>query len=137
MMLRRFIVLAFVGLAAPAGADPYYPAGDIAWPTYLLVTKSYDATLSCGQLQSEIAKVDGDIHLLHVAQNRVEDALRTAYDTQGATGRDVGGAMLNTAVTKAGLIYSQGRDQIRESARLASLRREHLQNLAARCPSPR
>jgi len=137
MMLRSFAVLALLGLAAPVGADPYYPNAEIVWPTYLLVTKSYDASLTCEQLRVEIAKVDGDIHLLHVAQDRVEDALHAAYDTQGSTGREVGGAMLNTAVTKAGLMYSQGREQIRESARLAALRHDHLKDLAARCSASR
>jgi len=137
MVVRSFTVMVFLGLFAPAWAGPYYPEAEIVWPTYVLVVKSYDVALSCPQLQAEIAKVDGDIHLLHVAQNRVEDALRAAYDTQGASGREVGGSMLNTAVTKAGGTYTEGRAQIRESARIAQLRRDHLQDLSGQCPASR
>lgn len=128
--------LGFAIFSLPAAADPYYKDPDIVWPTYTLVSKSYDITLTCPKLQAEIDKVEADIRLLNHAQNKVEEAMHRSFDTQNSAGRDVDGALLNTAVSKAGSIYTEGREQIRESRRVAELRREHLQGLASTCKAP-
>ena len=135
MAPRNFSGWAFLlaALTAAASAGSYYPDPAIVWPTYLLVEKSYDAQLTCPRLASEIAKVESDITLLKRAQVRVEDALRISYDTQGSAGREQGGAMLNTAITRAGFLYTEGREQIRESRRIAEARRDHLQGLTGSC----
>jgi len=135
-MIMRSVLMLGLGLAvlsAPVAADPYYKDPDIVWPTYTLVSKSYDSTLSCPQLQAEIDKVDADIRLLRHAQDKVEDAMRRSFDTQNSAGREVDGTLLNTAVSKAGSIYTEGREQIRESRRVAELRRSHLGELTASC----
>ena len=134
MFLRVIAALAaFCGATAFAFAEPYDGERPIEWPKYLLVGKSYDATLSCSKLNEEIDKVDIDITALHKAKVRVEDALRLSIDTQNSAGREEGGVLLNTAVSRAGQIYTVGRAQIRESLRIAEARRDHLQSFQGSC----
>lgn len=133
MLLRVIAVSAFCSFTALAFADPYDGERPIEWPKYLLVGKSYDATLSCSKLNEEIDKVDTDITALHKAKVRVEDALRLSIDTQNSAGREEGGVLLNTAVSRAGQIYTVGRAQVRESLRIAEERRDHLETFRGSC----
>jgi hypothetical protein len=135
--MRISLLAAAAVLSAPALAGPYYPDPAIVWPTYLLIEKSYDSALSCPKLAAEIDKVSGDISLLAKAQVQVQEALRNSFDTQNSAGREVDGALLNTAYSRAGSLYSEGRMQIRESRRIAEARRDHLKSLEKTChPEP-
>lgn len=105
---------------------------DIVWPTYTLVEKSYDKTLTCSRLQAEIDHVNSDIKMLIKARLMSEKALHQAYDTQSAVGRDQGG-FLNTGTAKVAFSYADAREQIKESRRIAELRRDHLRDLLPSC----
>jgi hypothetical protein len=126
------ILCAAVLWAAPVSADPYFKDPDIVWSNYVLIEKPYDTKLSCPRLKAEIAHVESDIRILIKAQRRTEDAIRQAFDTQNSMGRDQGG-FLNTGTSKVAFAYVKGRDQIKESRRIAELRRDHLQSLLPSC----
>jgi hypothetical protein len=140
--MKKSIVLLAAGSAFAIGAASFasnsikFHDDDIIWPTYVLVTKSYDAKLTCTRLRAEIAYVESDIRLLVKARLKAEQALRTSYDTQTSMGREQAGAFLNTATNKAGFSYVEARDQIRESRRVAELRRDHLNELLPNCVEP-
>jgi hypothetical protein len=131
--MRKPITLLVIGAAfvlctavRPAQDD------DIVWPTYLLVEKSYDKTLTCSRLRTEIDRVNADIKTLIKARLMSEKALRQAYDTQSAVGREQGG-FLNTGTAKEAFSYAEAREQIKESRRIAELRRDHLMELLPSC----
>ncbi len=125
---------AFIAASASAG-NPKFHDDDIIWPTYTLVSKSYDATLSCPKLRAEIDHVNSDIGMLIKARHMAERAWRSAEDTQSAMGRDQGG-FLNTGTAKVAFSYVQARDEIKESQRVAELRRDHLVELLPSCKAP-
>lgn len=131
--MQKFAALLVIGAAfvlntaaRPAQDD------DIVWPTYALVEKSYDKTLTCSALHAEIDHVNSDIKMLIKARLMSEKALRQAYDTQSAVGREQGG-FLNTGTAKEAFSYAEAREQIKELRRVAELRRDHLLGLVATC----
>jgi hypothetical protein len=135
-MIGRVRILAsaaatFALLGATALADE-----DIVWPTYVVVAKPHDASLSCPQLHTVIDKVAADIKLLDKAQRQAEDAVRTTYDTQSSSGREVDGVLLNTATTKWGFRYTAAREQIMASRKLAEARQAYLNGLVLGCKNP-
>ncbi len=134
--MRKSITLLVLGAAfvlctaaRPAQDD------DVVWVTYLLVEKSYDKTLTCSALHAEIDHVNSDIKMLIKARLMSEKALRQAYDTQSAVGREQGG-FLNTGTAKEAFTYADAREQIKESRRIAELRRDHLMELVPSCKGP-
>ena len=140
--MSRSVICLIVGgglLLVTASAEAIHTSdhdNDIVWPTYTLVTKSYDAGLPCTRLRAEIDHVDSDIRMLVKARAMAENAWRQAEDTQSAMGREQGGAFLNTGTAKVAFSYVQARDEIKESLRIAELRRGHLLGLTASCKQP-
>jgi hypothetical protein len=129
-------VIAGAALSAAAAAPVVLGQDDIVWPRYVLVSKSYDTRLTCPQLQTEIDRVNSDLHMLMMAKLKAEQALRQAYDTQTSMGREQAGAFLNTGTAKVAFAYMDARDEIKESRRIAELRRDHLVQLIPLCKPP-
>lgn len=131
--MRKPITLLVIGAAfvlctavRPAKDD------DIVWPTYLLVEKSYDKTLTCPRLRTEIDRVNADIKMLIRARMMAQNAIHQAHDNQDSTGREQGG-FLNTGTAKAAFSYAEAREEIKESRRIAEMRRDHLMELVPSC----
>jgi hypothetical protein len=129
------IVAAAVAFGAARAGNIKAHDDDIVWPTYTLVSKSYDTRLTCPRLKAEIDHVNSDIRMLVKARDMAENAWRRAEDTQSAMGRDQGG-FLNTGTAKVAFTYVRARDEIKESQRVAELRRDHLVELLPSCKAP-
>jgi hypothetical protein len=107
---------------------------DIVWPTYSQAEHSGDAALTCGQLQGEIAHVSSDISLMHKAQTRVQDVLRSAFDLERYGGSNGPGGQRISAGTVGGKeSYAAARGEIVASLQVAMARREHLKSLEPAC----
>ena len=133
--MRHAIVLAMVMAAPQALAQSQ---SDIVWPTYDRVALVSDPLLNCGALQAEIAHVTSDISLLRKAQNRVEEALHSAFDMERYGGRNgPGGMRVSTGAADGKESYAAARSQIVASLRVAQERRDHLKGLEPDCkPGP-
>jgi hypothetical protein len=127
-MRLAFLLAGAAVMAAAAMAD-----GDIIWPRYVLVTKSYDAELTCPQLKAEIGRVGSDIELLKRAQDKAEESIETIRNMQQVMNRDQSNFSNTKADENSGMPYIQARNEIRESRRIAGLRRDHLTELAPSC----
>jgi hypothetical protein len=130
-VMRNFLIAVLAG--ATVLAVPVAAGDDIVWPVYTLVAKSYDTRLTCPQLRAEIGNVEKDIRILTKARRQTEEAIRTMRETQTSMGRDQGGSFLNTGTSKASFEYIEARDQMKESKRIAELRRDHLNGLVPSC----
>ena len=111
---------------------------DIVWPTYDRAALVSDPLLNCAALQAEIAHVTSDISLLRKAQNRVEEALHTAFDMERYGNRNgAGGMRVSAGAANGKEAYAGARSQIVASLRVAQERRDHLKGLEPDCkPGP-
>jgi hypothetical protein len=129
--------LSFVAVLAPAGALAVSQS-DIVWPTYDHVEHSGDASLDCSQLQARITHVGSDVALMHKAQARVEDVLRSAFDIErygGSTGP--GGQRISSGAVNGKEGYAAARGEIVASLKVAMARQVHLKSLEPACrPAP-
>jgi hypothetical protein len=127
---------AFVAAAFAAG-----PVGDIVWPEYTLVSKPYDAKLTCTQLKAEIDRVDADLWTLRQAHSKAADAARVTAQMRSPTGMPLSDTS-NIRTSNGGGLYAETLSRVNESRDIAKARREHLEGLLPACknepaaPSP-
>lgn len=119
-------------LGAPVAAD------EIVWPTYSQVSHSTDAALDCAQLDAELAHVSADIKMLAKARDRVEEAMKTAFDLQrySAAQRQGSAVFTGGGAGAAAEGYPKAREEIVASERIARARHDFLTNLKSVCKTP-
>jgi len=121
-----------VALVATPVADAADSDTEIVWPTYKLVDKPYDRTLTCDRLEEEITHVSDDLHLLKVAKFKVEEAVRTIREMQQVMSRDQT-SFSNIKSDESGLSFIDARTAIKDSQDIAEQRRDHLEALRQTC----
>jgi len=130
--------LAAITLLLAASRVQAQSQSDVVWPTYDSAERSSDAGLDCPALKAEVGKVTSDIHLLRVAQNRVENILHSAFDMERyAHTRGPSGEMVAAGGESGKEAYARARGDIVASLRVAQKREDHLKSLEPDCkPGP-